>query len=101
MKLIQILRERGGFSGLPGWDNGNDWSSRGGWVENEEKVKQTELIKFFMDNEHPTDTEVHTFAEDNDMDPAEFEERVYKLLHSLLKKGVDVGSNDEEKEERY
>ena len=40
---------------------------------------EDKVIKFFKSNPAPSDDEVHAFAEDNDMEPDDLEEIIYKL----------------------
>lgn len=52
--------------------------------ENEENT-HIEIARFFTEHPSPTDEEVHQFAEETQLTPAEFEEQTYRLLHALLK----------------
>jgi len=52
----------------------------------EEKSIKDKLIKFFKNNSNPSDNDIHDFAEKEGIDPHDFEEHIYKLLGSLVKK---------------
>jgi len=45
------------------------------------------LIEFFKKNPAPDDDEIHSFAEDSNIDPHELEEEIYSLVGALLGKG--------------
>ncbi len=53
---------------------------------NEEKDIEKKIIQFFKSNSNPSDDDIHSFAEKEGIDPHEFEEYIYKLLGSLVRK---------------
>jgi len=49
------------------------------------------IIKFFQVNPNPNDDQVHAFAEEQGIEPDDLEEKIYKLLSSLINlKGSEV-----------
>ena len=53
--------------------------------ENSKKVSYDDkIIEFFQENPNPDDRKVHTFAEENNMEPDDLEENIYRLLTKLI-----------------
>lgn len=55
------------------------------YITEEVNIKD-KLIEFFKNNPSPSDDEIHDFAEKEGINPHNFEEHIYKLLGSLVKK---------------
>lgn len=53
---------------------------------NEEKDLKDKIIEFFKSNSKPSDDDIHEFAEKEGINPHRFEEQIYALLGSFIKK---------------
>jgi hypothetical protein len=56
-------------------------------TEADEKNIRGKIIEFFKKNPEPADKEVHALAKSLGMDKHRFEEHIYSLLGSLIRKG--------------
>lgn len=56
------------------------------------------LIDFFKKNPAPDDDEIHSFAEDSNIDPHELEEEIYSLVGALIGKGRSNLSKNKNKD---
>lgn len=63
--------------------------------EDSKKINPTDkIIEFFQKNPNPDDDKVHAFAEENNMEPDDLEEQIYKLLTDLINlKGSNIPDN--------
>lgn len=53
--------------------------------EEEEELKYSGLVKFFMDNPHPTEDQLEELSDELNISLNEVEERMFRLLSSLLR----------------
>jgi len=56
-------------------------------IEADKEAIKEKIIEFFKKNQNPADKEVHAFAESLGIDEHKFEEHIYSLLGSLIRKG--------------
>jgi hypothetical protein len=64
-----------------------------GSQERDTSETSAKIIKWFLQNPYPADDTVHTFAEENGMEPDDFESDIYHVLSSVLSEGFSRGKD--------
>lgn len=57
------------------------------FLKSNNKILQ-DVFNYFEDNPYPDDTEVHKFAEDNNIEPDKLEEAIYSILSTFISSGL-------------
>lgn len=101
MSLLKTLVEEINAMDSMGNDISMDGEQPSDDTNNDQDARETAIhsgiVKFLTDNPHPSDEDIHQFADEHNMEPSEMEERIYSLLHALLKgvgKHNDVPDDD-------
>lgn len=60
---------------------------------NSNKSIEQKIFDFFVNNPNPDDSKVHAFAESNNIEPSQLEEKIYQLISGIVSGGLSAGKN--------
>jgi hypothetical protein len=102
--IISSIQDTGTETGqhsdkMKSTDGGSGIDGKNSWAFiNNTWNKFAEIINFFNKIPDPTDSEIHSFAERENIDPHRLEEEIYSLLGALLGKGKSNLEENKDKE---